>query len=124
MLSFYLAFLFANKEYYDPQRILCICQYLFTVQIKNRLSQHGVLKRFTTKCYGRQETMESIRAHKAFLYNELRGKPCSKEYQKYFLRYIPSEGNKCLKSYTKKNKTKKNKTKKNKTKKTKNKSKD
>ena len=106
MLSFYLAFLFANKEYYYPHRILCICQYLFTVQIKNRLSQHGVLKRFTTKCYGYQETMEGIRAHKAFLYNELRNQPCSKEYQKYFLRYIPSQGNKCIKKKSIKKKSK------------------
>ena len=57
--------------------------------------------------------MESIRAHKAFLFNEFKNKPCSSDYQKYFLRYIPSEGDKCIKfnNKTKKDKKKKNKSK-------------
>ena len=32
MMSLYLAFLYANKPYYDTHRILCIAQYLFNVQ--------------------------------------------------------------------------------------------
>lgn len=115
MLSFYLAFLFVNRDYYDPERILCICQYLFTVQIQNRLKQKGVLKRFTTQCYGKQETMESIRAHKAFLFNEFKNKQCSSDYQKYFLRYIPSKPDKCIK-FNKTIKDKKKKIKKSKSK--------
>ena len=100
MLSLYLAFLYADKEYYDTNRILCICQYLFILQIKNRFKQKGLLKRFTTKCYGKQETIEDIRAHKAFIYNRLKKKPCNKEYRQFFLRYIPAEGDKCLKKKT------------------------
>ena len=34
----YLAFIYANKPYYDEGRILCMSQYLFDVQ-KNRLEQ-------------------------------------------------------------------------------------
>jgi hypothetical protein len=34
MLSFYLAFLYVNRPYYDPQRILCMSHYLFKVQQK------------------------------------------------------------------------------------------
>jgi hypothetical protein len=39
MLSFYLAFLYANKPYYNQfiDRILCMSKYLFDVQQKNRL---------------------------------------------------------------------------------------
>jgi hypothetical protein len=96
MLSLYLAFIYANRDYYDPKRILCVAQYLFIIQIKNRLSQKGVLKRFTTKCYGKQETMEDIRAQKAFLYNKLKKNKCESEFQKYFLRYTPSNKNKCF----------------------------
>ena len=112
MLSLYLAFIYANRDYYDPKRILCIAQYLFIIQIKNRLKQKGVLKRFTTKCYGKQETMEEIRAHKAFLYNELKKNKCSKEYQKYFLRYTPVNKGRCFTKNKKKNNKKSNKNKK------------
>ena len=97
MLSLYLAFLYANKPYYDPHRILCIAQYLFNVQSRNRLSQKGVLKRFSTKCYGKQSTLETIRAEKAFKFRELKHKKCSKEYEKYFLRYFPGQKNYCNK---------------------------
>ena len=89
MLSFYLAFVYANRIYYDPHRILCICQYLFKVQTRNRLEQKGVLKRFSVNCYGKQSTLETIRAQKANKFKELQNKKCSKEYEKYFLRYIP-----------------------------------
>ena len=112
MLSLYLAFIYANRDYYDPKRILCIAQYLFIIQIKNRLSQKGILKRFTTKCYGKQETMEEIRAHKAFLYNELKKNKCSKEFQKYFLRYTPADKGRCFTKNKKKNNKKSNKNKK------------
>ena len=39
MLSFYLAFVYVNRPYYDPNRILCMSQFLFKVQEKNRLKQ-------------------------------------------------------------------------------------
>tara|TARA_B100001093_G_scaffold461915_1_gene476749 strand:+ start:679 stop:2040 length:1362 start_codon:yes stop_codon:yes gene_type:complete len=111
MLSLYLAFIYINRPYFDEDRILCIAQYLFYIQFKNRLKQRGVLKRFSTSCYGEQHTLDAIRAEKAFLYNKFKNKTCSKEYEKYFLRYIPSQPDKCKKTI--KNKTKKNKTKKN-----------
>jgi hypothetical protein len=91
MLSFYLAFLYANRPYYDPDRIFCMSQYLFNVQIRNRLQQQGVLKRFSLNCYGEQETLETIRNEKAIKYKELKDKKGTLEYDRYFLRYIPSE---------------------------------
>jgi len=135
MLSFYFAFFYSERDYYDENRILCMAQYLFDVQQKNRLEQKGLLRRFSINCYGKQETLEDMRNLKSEKYKELKGKAGTKEYESWFLRYIPYEeklakedkkGNK-LKNKTigKKNGNKKdkdkNKTKKSKKNKTKNK---
>ena len=61
MLSFYLAFIYANRPYYDKNRILCMAEFLFKVQQRNRLQQKGVLRRFSINCYGTQSTLEDIR---------------------------------------------------------------
>jgi hypothetical protein len=89
MLSFWLAFLYADRPYYDKDRILCMANYLFEVQEKNRLSQKGLLKRFSINCMGHQETVEEMRAEKAEKYTELKGKRNDKEYDEWFLRYRP-----------------------------------
>jgi hypothetical protein len=91
MLSFYLAFLYSNKEYYDVDRILCMSQYLFKVQQHNRLEQKGLLKRFSIECYGHQETLEEIRAKKNKLFLSLKNKKNTKEFQLHFMRYRPIE---------------------------------
>jgi hypothetical protein len=100
MLSFYLAFLYAEKEYYDPDRIICMSKYLFDVQEKNRLEQKGLLKRFSVTCYGHQESIEEMRAEKNEKYKELSGKKGTREYNEWFLSYKPGQGpvqNKSLK---------------------------
>lgn len=89
MLSFYLAFLYADKKYYDKTRILCMSAYLFQIEEHNRLAQKGVLKRFSTKCYGKQETLEDIRSKKNQLFKELSKTRKSPEYEKAFLKYEP-----------------------------------
>jgi hypothetical protein len=89
MLSFYLAFLYANRPYYDKDRILCMAQYLFNVQERNRLAQRGLLKRFSLNCVGHQLTLEEMRAIKTEKYNELKDNPNSTEYDEWFLRYRP-----------------------------------
>jgi len=94
IMSFYLAFLYAGANYYYKDRILCMAKYLFELEQKNRLAQTGVLKRFTSKCIGVQETMESIRAKKTAKFEELRGKSGSEEFEKYFLKYSPSDAEK------------------------------
>ena len=91
MLSFYLAFIYANRPYFDTERLLCMSEYLFTVQSKNRLKQKGLLKRFTINCYGNQNTMEDIRSAKANKFKELQNKRGSSEYEEYFLRYTPGD---------------------------------
>lgn len=91
MLSFYLAFLYSGRNYYDTNRILCMAQYLFDVQQKNRLKQKGLLRRFSINCYGHQQTVEEIRAEKAAKFMELKDAKNSKEYEEWFLRYRPSD---------------------------------
>lgn len=91
MLSFYFAFFYSDRDYYDENRILCMAQYLFDVQQRNRLQQKGLLKRFSVNCYGEQETLESMRNTKAEKYKELKVQRNSKEYESWFLRYIPFE---------------------------------
>jgi hypothetical protein len=91
MLSFYFAFLYANKSYYDHERILCMAKFLFDVQQKNRLEQKGLLKRFSIICYGHQESVEEMRAEKAKKFKELKDKRGDKEYEEWFLNYRPSE---------------------------------
>jgi hypothetical protein len=93
MLSFYLAFLYSDRNYYDSERIVCMAQFLFEVQQRNRLQQKGLLKRFSISCYGHQETIEEMRAEKAEKFKELKDhkKKQSAEYEEYFLRYRPAD---------------------------------
>ena len=91
-------------------------EYLFKVQLKNRLEQKGLLRRFSINCYGKQKTLEDIRSYKSKKFKEFQEKGIKKgslEYQKHFLRYVPHEEKSNI---TKNNKTKNNKTKNNKTK--------
>jgi hypothetical protein len=94
MLSFYLAFLYANLPYYDTNRILCMTEYLFKVQERNRLSQKGLLRRFSISCYGEQPTKETIRSEKADKFKELKNKRNTKEYEEWFLKYVPGDNQK------------------------------
>jgi hypothetical protein len=91
MLSFYLAFIYADRIYYDINRILCMSQFLFDVQQHNRLKQTGLLKRFSINCYGKQPTLETMRFEKTEKYEELKNKRGTREYEEWFLRYIPYE---------------------------------
>ena len=93
MLSFYLAFYYADKPYYDKTKIMCFSKMLFDVQKKNRLSQKGVLRRFSITCYGKQGTLADMRNKKTEMFNELKGKRDSKQYEQWFLKYQPGEKN-------------------------------
>jgi hypothetical protein len=92
MLNFYLAFLYTNRPYYIDftDRILCMAKFLFDVQQKNRLSQKGLLQRFSITCYGHQDSVEEMRAEKAKKFKELQDKRGTPEYEEYFLNYNPS----------------------------------
>ena len=91
MLSFYLAFLYADREYFDPQRISCMSNFLFEVQEKNRLEQKGLLKRFSLNCIGHQQTIEEMREEKSEKFKQLKNSTNTKEYEEWFLRYRPTD---------------------------------
>ena len=90
ILTFYLSFLYVSSDgEYESDRLLCMAQFLFDVQEKNRLSQKGLLKRFNMDCVGRQSTLEDMRAEKAEKFKELKSKRNSREFERWFLRYVP-----------------------------------
>lgn len=123
MLNLYLAFIYADRPYYEKERILCMAQYLFTVQSKNRLINKGLLKRFNAQCYGTETTLQSIREKRAEKFVELKNNRGTKEYDEYFLKYTPGDKtvkNKTIKQtkkITRTNKTRMNSTRMNRTKK-------
>jgi hypothetical protein len=79
--------MFSSAPYYYKDRILCMAQFLFNVEQQNRLEQRGLLKRFSSKCYGKQDTLESIRALKADKFKELKDKRESREFKEWFFKY-------------------------------------
>jgi len=91
IMSFYLAFLYSNRDYYDTERIVCMAEYLFNVQKQNRLKQSGLLKRFSITCYGHQITKEEMLAEKAEKYKELKNLKDKNKMEEFFLRYRPDE---------------------------------
>jgi hypothetical protein len=90
LLSFYLAFMYAKKKYYNKDKILCMAMFLFNVQQQNRLKQKGLLKRFSLLCIGKQSSLEQIRSEKAEKYKELMSKRDTPEYDEWFLKYNPN----------------------------------
>ena len=91
MLSFYLAFIYSDRTYYDKDRILCMAKHLFEVQQHNRLKQESILKRFSMNCYGQQQTINRLREEKAEKYRQLKSRRGSKEYEEWFLKYNPGD---------------------------------
>ena len=109
MLSFYLAFLYGYGDAFSEKysdRILCMAQFLFDVQEKNRLSQKGLLRRFSITCYGHQESLEEMRAHKADKMKELKDQRGSRIYDEHFLIYRPGEVKKTIIKFKGKSKSK------------------
>jgi hypothetical protein len=90
IMSLYLCFIYVDSDLHAI-RLLCMAKYLFDIQERNKLNQKGILKRFVNKCYGTQETIESIRSEKSNKYKELKSAPHSREYQEWFLKYTPGE---------------------------------
>jgi hypothetical protein len=88
LMAFYLAFLYTGYNYHNRERILCMANYLYGIQQKNRTKKTGLLKRFPAKCYGEQETLDDMRAEKNLMIKRL--KPKTREYEEWFLKYIPT----------------------------------
>lgn len=90
MIAFYLAFYYTDRPYYYQERILCMTKLIFDVEEVNRLSQSGLLKRFSKTCYGTHKTMNDIRIEKTEKFKELNKNKKSQEYEKWFLKYTPN----------------------------------
>lgn len=91
MLSLFLAMVYSGRKYFNTKNILCMAQFLFFIQSKNRLEQRGLLKRFSITCYGKQQTLDDIKMEKKRKYEELKNNQDSKEYEEWFLKYDPME---------------------------------
>ena len=94
LLTFYLAFKYADRPYYYPDRIMCMANFLFDVQQKNRLEQRGILKRFSIECIGKQKTLDDMRIEKSEKFKELAKLRGTREYDLWFLKYLPSHDKK------------------------------
>ena len=107
ILSFYLLFSYMNKPYYNENRLLCMAHYLFKLQMKNKSTQRGLLKRFVTNCYGKQNTIHDIREFKSKNYDKLKQDKNNQEFLYNYFKYYPGR-NKNIKKPKKPKKTKKN----------------
>jgi len=91
LLSYYLAFMYADRDYFDDNRLLCLSSVLFQVQQENRLTQKEVLRRFVLECYGKQTSLSEMKEANNKLHLTLDKE--SKEYEERFLKYVPKDKN-------------------------------
>jgi hypothetical protein len=94
ILSFYLLFLYINRPYYDRDRLLCMSQYIYDLQYDNLTKNDGVFKRFSKPCIGKQVTLKDIKDVKSHMFNKLKDKKGTREYDEWFLNYNPIEKDK------------------------------
>lgn len=87
LFSYYLAFLYADREYLNSDRIECLCSILYKVQQDHRLTNKKPLQRFNIECYGKQETLETLRTKRTEMLDKLA--PKTRIYNEWFLKYIP-----------------------------------
>ena len=93
LLHYFLAFIYSNRDYYEHDRLMCMAEYLFNVQLKNKLAQKGLLKRFSLSCYGTQHSLLDMRRDRSLKYKEFATSAAknSAEYNTWFLNYTPGE---------------------------------
>lgn len=90
MMTFYLAFYYTRKTGVSHERIFCMVQFFFELSQK-WLKDNGILKRFSTTCYGYQPTLIDIRALKTKMRNDKKILRGSHEFEMWFLNYKPQE---------------------------------
>ena len=73
--------------------------------MKNKSTQRGLLKRFVTNCYGKQNTIHDIREFKSKNYDKLKQEKNNQEFLYNYFKYYPGRN----KNIKKPKKTKKNK---------------
>jgi hypothetical protein len=94
ILSFYLLFLYVNRPYYDRDRLLCMSQYIYDLQNDKLTKNEGIFKRFSNPCIGKQVTLKDIKDVKSHMFEKLKNKKGTREYDEWFLNYNPIEKHK------------------------------
>jgi hypothetical protein len=87
LLSFYFAFLYADLPHFNKKRIMCMANVLFDVMHNNIHKKKGVLERFPLSCYGKHESVRTMRSHKWKLRQRL--KKGTLAYNRWFFKYSP-----------------------------------
>jgi len=89
ILSIYIMFTYVNKTTYDKHKLLCACKSLFRIQNKYKLKNIKILRRFNLPCIGYQITLRDLKTIKTIKFYELKSKNRTKEYEKWFMSYVP-----------------------------------
>jgi len=83
LLSYYLAFMYAELGHYKRNKIMCMAAML----MRGRLDDQGILKRFVPKCYGPVTTLKTIRKAR---YALRRKSHKTAQYKRVFFSYDPN----------------------------------
>jgi hypothetical protein len=94
LFSYYLAFIYADRDYLDSNSILCSANKLFKLQEKKRLTK-GIFRRFNINCYGVQTGLKELHEEKQKMHETL--KPNTKKYEEWFLKFTPTKTKKIKK---------------------------
>jgi len=105
ILTFLLSEMYTGRSYYNNEKLLCLTQYIFNIQMNNRLKHKGLLKRFSLDCIGYEKTFQEVREEKIKKYRELKHNRESEEFKELFFKYNPNE-KKELKEFKKVNNAK------------------
>ena len=98
ILSLYFGLIVADHETFNLQNLYIFCFILYSI-IQNKYEiQSPLLKRFNLPCIGTHETFEDIKKNRTKKFNELKKNKKSKEYQEWFLQYVPSKTTKLSKT--------------------------
>lgn len=91
ILSIYILMTYIKK---DNHKLLCACRSLFRIQQKYKAKNIKILRRFNLPCIGNQITMRDLKTIKTLKYYDLKKRNKTREYEKWFLNYVPYQQNK------------------------------
>lgn len=89
-LYFLLALFYTRNDALEKARILSLAHKIWTLQIKTKLLQKDILKRFNSSCEGNQMTLGDIKSEKSRIFQKYKGKEKDAEYELHMFKYIPT----------------------------------
>jgi hypothetical protein len=66
-------------------------QYIYDLQYDKLTKNEGIFKRFSKPCIGKQVTLKDIKDAKSHMFEKLKNKKGTREYEEWFLNYNPIE---------------------------------